>query len=900
MATENAVTLRISGMTCASCVRRVERALSKVEGVQTASVNFASETARVELASAVAVDQLVAAVSKAGYSAEEAGSETRAHHTGGGSTLAFLIAGVVLGIPTVVIAMALDIAGLTAIGGHRATGWLLLALATPIQVGLGWRFYRGSWASLRHLNPNMDVLVALGTTVAYAYSTWVVVSGQHRHMFFDVSSAVLVFITLGKYLEERSKGSAASALTALLGLGAKDATVVRQGIESTVPVTSLAPGDLLIVRAGERIAADGKVIEGRGAIDESMLTGESLPVERRPGDSVVGGTINQDGLLRIEVTSVGEKSALHRLARLVEDAQGSKPPIQRLVDRITAVFVPVVVVLALATFVGWGTLGGSWVDGMIAAVAVLVVACPCALGLATPTAIMVGTGLGAERGILIRNAEVLERLRRLDAIILDKTGTLTQGRPQVTDVVPLGTWSEQRVLTLAAAAESGSDHPLSRAVVDSAVDAGYELPPASEFTALVARGVVATVESQVVAVGNPRLLAIHDITLTQRARDEADRLEEMGRTAVFVCVDGAVAGILGMFDDVKPGAARAVETLQGRLGLRVIMATGDNERAAAAVAAAVGITEFRAGVTPDDKLALVTELSAAGLSVAMVGDGVNDAPALARADIGIAMSTGADVAIEASDITLLNGDVTKLAEGILLGRATLGAIRQNLGWAFGYNVLAIPIAAAGLLNPIIAGGAMAFSSVSVMANSLRLRSQARPIALAAGNRPSVNAPRFVVANRVPLAALAAIVLVLVVPLVVFTGVDRGWFSGDGASGNHPGEIEVRLTNFAINPTTHTAPAGEVVFRAIHVEEGHASHGAGSLGAIHELVVARLLPDGTYEVVGRSPELAPGKDAEVRLKLAAGEYELQCNVVEKVGSTVTSHYIEGMHTAFTVS
>ena len=774
---EQATVLDITGMTCASCVRRVERALSKVEGVETATVNFAAETARVTFAHDVPVEALVASVEKAGYGARPSTPDNdrladRASHAR--ATLNMLIFGAILGVPTIILAMAMDIAGMAINGDHRLTGWVLLALATPVQVGLGWRFYRGSYASLRHLNPNMDVLVALGTSVAFIFSAWVVVFDRMEHMFFDVSAAVLVFITMGKYFEEKSKGAASAAIAALLGMAAKSATVLRDGVEVEVPVEQVTRGDVLVVRPGQRIAVDGIVRDGASTIDESMITGESIPVERRAGDHVIGGTVNQNGVIRVEATAVGEESTLSRLARMVEEAQGSKAPIQKLVDRVAAVFVPVVIVIALGVFLGWGLIGDAWLDGMVAAVAVLVVACPCALGLATPTAIMVGTGMGAERGVLIKNAEVLERIRKLDAIVLDKTGTLTQGRPQVVETVPLGAWSPRDLLVVAAAAEAGSEHPLSRAVVDAAQEMGYDLPPATAFEAITARGVTAQVEGRLVVAGNRKLLDLRSIAVPATAADEVDRLEAAGRTVILVAVDGVVAGVLGIADEVKQNAPRAVAALRG-LGLRVIMMTGDNERAAAAVATSVGLTEYRSEAKPEDKLALVRELQGQGLSVAMVGDGINDAPALAQADIGIAMSTGTDVAIEAGDITLLGGDVSKIAEAIMLGRATLTAIRQNLVWAFGYNVLAIPVASAGLLNPIIAGAAMAFSSVSVMGNSLRLRGKARRIAETAGNSFGGHHESFITANRGPLVAMASSALVLFLPLMIFTGIDREWF-----------------------------------------------------------------------------------------------------------------------------
>jgi len=771
-------------MTCASCVRRVERALGKVEGVESANVNLASERATVVAEAGVDVDALVAAVEKAGYAAriaqerEDRKSE-RARYAR--RTLFEVIFGAVLAIPVVVLAMAMDIAGMHIFDNARLHAWLVLALATPIQLVLGWRYYKGSYASLRHLNPNMDVLIALGTTVAYVFSAWVVITDQPYQMFFDVSAAVLVFITMGKYFEERSKGAASAAIEKLLDLSAKTARVVRDGAEAEIPIEHVRIGDMVVVRAGEKIPVDGVVRDGHSAIDESMISGESIPVEKRPGDRVIGSTINQNGLLRIEATAIGADTTLAQMARMVEEAQGSKAPIQRLVDQVAAVFVPVVIVIAAGTFAGWG-FGGDWIDAMRAAVAVLVIACPCALGLATPTAIMVGTGIGAERGVLIKNAEVLERVRGLDVVVLDKTGTLTEGRPQATEVRPTVMLSEQQFLTLVAAAEQGSDHPLSRAIVDAAVESGYTLPAASAFESLTGRGVAATVDGKRIAAGNARLMEEQHVAIDGDARDEAARLEELGRTAIYVAIDGAPAGVIGIADEMKKNAARAVHALHN-LGLRVIMLTGDNERAARAVADAVGVREWRAQVRPEDKLELVRSLQAQGLRVAMVGDGINDAPALAQADIGIAMSTGTDVAIEAGDITLLNGDISKVAEAIALSRETLTTIKQNLVWAFGYNVLAIPIAAAGLLNPIIAGAAMAFSSVSVMTNSLRLRSKARKIARESGNVyvPSRQAGVASV-TRGPALAMGAAALILIIPLITFTGFDRGWWGDDGGAG----------------------------------------------------------------------------------------------------------------------
>jgi Cu+-exporting ATPase len=900
MATQtNTAILDIEGMTCASCVRRVERALGKVEGVEAANVNFASETATVTLEEPIEVERLIAAVEKAGYQARPAAppNERAERQTDRAKLIAFAAIVVGLAIPTVVLAMMRDVGEVAIAGDHRLHGFIVLLLATPVQILLGWRFYRSSYVALRHLNPNMDVLVALGTTVAYAFSTWTVLADRHYHLYFDVSVVVLSFVWIGKILEERSKGEASSAIRALLNLQAKTATAIRNGVETEVSVDALAPKDRFVVRPGERVAVDGMVVEGHTTIDESMVTGESIPVERGPGDRVIGGTVNQNGVMTVEATAVGRQTVLARMARMVEEAQGSKAPVQRLVDQVAAIFVPVVIVIAALTIAGWGLLGGGdepWLAGMVAAVAVLVIACPCALGLATPTAIMVGTGIGAERGILIKNAAVLEATKRLDVIVLDKTGTLTEGRPQVIETIPTGGLTQEQLLTIAAAAERGSEHPLSRAVVDAAVEGGYDVPAASSFTAVTGRGVIAEVGGKRIIAGNSDLLGTEGVPLAAAATDEAAWLESLGRTVIYVAVDGSVEGLIGIADEVKRTAARAIETL-GRLGLRVVMMTGDNEAAAARVAQAVGITEYRARATPADKLALVRELQANGLRVAMAGDGVNDAPALAQADIGIAMSTGTDVAIEAGDITLLHGDVSRIAEAIQLSRGTLSAIRQNLFWAFGYNVVAIPLAVSGLLNPIVAGGAMALSSVSVMANSLRLRTRARSFAEASGNTYARPAQGFVRSNALALAAIGVAIVVLVVPLVVFSGIREGWFGGGG---DGDGNVRAELTNWSMGLSDTLVPAGMVTFEVTHSAAEHATH-EGGLGEHHDLAVFRRAADGSLALVGRTEQLHAGESETLVLELQPGEYEVQCTVVEEAddGSAV-SHVERGMRMTLT--
>ncbi len=770
-----AVTLRIGGMTCASCVRRVERALNRVEGVDEASVNFASSTARVSLGDAIEPEQLVAAVERAGYDAAELEAGAEAADEGARARLAVLAMGGLLAVPVIIASMAMDIAGLPLFGSERATGWLLLGGAGVVQAALGWRFYRAALPALRALTPNMDVLVALGTTVAFAFSAWVVLFERSEAMFFDVSAAVLLFVSLGRFFEDRARSSAGGAIRALLGLTAKSVNVLRNGSEEAVPLEEVAVGDVFRVRPGERVALDGVVRAGNSALDESLLTGESMPVERGPGEAVVGGALNQHGVLEVEATAVGEDTVLRRMAALVAEAQGSRARVERVVDAVAAVFVPIVLVLALGTFLGWGFLGDSYVGAMVFAVAVLVIACPCALGLATPTAIIAGTGMGAERGILIRNAQALEGAARIDVVVLDKTGTLTEGRPELVEVVAAAGFGEEEALALAAAVEGLSEHPLSAAVVEGAEARGIAIASAESFEALPGAGLAAEVGGRGVLIGNRRLFEERGITLDGDAEAVVARFEAAGRTTALVAVDGAYAGALAFADPLKANAARAVATLRS-LGIRTIMASGDNERSALAAARALGIEETHAGLRPEEKLALVRDLQASGLRVAVAGDGINDAAALAQADVSIAMSTGADAAIEASDITLLHGDIAKIAEAILLSRATLRTIRQNLGWAFGYNVIAIPIAMAGLLNPIVAGGAMALSSVSVMANSLRLRTQRRRIVEASGSAYEGPRERFSRLNRGPLLALASIVLVLLAPFVVFTGIERSWWS----------------------------------------------------------------------------------------------------------------------------
>jgi len=601
-----------------------------------------------------------------------------------------------------------------------ALNLLLLTLTTPVQFIAGWQFLRNAWKALQHGFANMDVLVTMGTLAAYAYSA--VATFRGGHVYFDTAAVIITLILLGRYFEARAKGRTSDAIRRLMGLRRKTAWILRGGAEIDVPVEQMQVEDRFLVRPGERIAVDGIVEAGQSSVDESMLTGESLPVDKAAGDPVIGATVNQRGILTVRATKVGAETALAQIIRLVEEAQGGKAPIQRLADRISTVFVPIVIGIAALTFGGWLVLGSGpdrLTPALLATVAVLVIACPCALGLATPTAIIVGTGRGAELGILIRGPEVLEAVKRLDVVVLDKTGTVTEGKPRLTDVVPAPGGDEMRLLQAAASAERRSEHPLGAAIVASARERGLALDEPEAFDAVPGGGVTARVAGEEVVVGTRALLLARGIDVTGLL-DAATRLEGAGKTAMLVAIGGKPAGVLAVADTLKPTSADAVARLR-HLGLDVVLLTGDNARTAEAIGRALRIDQVVAEVLPQQKVDEVKRLQAEGKRVAMVGDGINDAPALAQADLGIAIGTGTDVAIEASDLTLMSGDLRGVPAAIALSRATMRAIKQNLFWAFIYNLIGIPIAAFGLLNPIIAGAAMAFSSVSVVANSLRLR-----------------------------------------------------------------------------------------------------------------------------------------------------------------------------------
>ncbi len=717
----------VGGMTCGSCAARVQRVLARTDGVADAQVNLATSRARVRLARPVEPAELRARVAKIGYTLTP--PPDRRHDPGPATDATARRA---WGRRVVAVAPAALFALVTMVRPAlmAVTGWRVAALvvATLVEFVIGWPFLGEAARRARRLSANMDTLIAVGTLAAYGFSVWELASGGMR-VYFETAILLIAFLTLGRFIEARARGRAGQAIGALLELGAKQARLVRDDGEVMVPVEQVAVGDLVRVRPGERLPVDGEVVQGASAVDESMLTGESLPVDKAPGDRVAGATVNASGVLTVRATKVGADTALAQIVRLVEQAQAGKGQAQRLADRISAVFVPGVIGLAALTFAGWWLLGGDPVKALTAAVAVLIIACPCALGLATPTAIMVGTGRGAELGILIRSVEALERTRRITTVVFDKTGTLTGGRMTLTDTVPGHGTTTGELLRLAGAAEAASQHPIGVAVATAARDRG-ELPPVRGFRALAGQGVRAEVQATpgrppvAVWVGRPGLAADAGLGVPAALEAAAERLEQQGKTVVWAGWHGQVRGVLAVADTLKPGAPHQIARLHA-MGLEVAMLTGDNPTTATAIATSVGIDRVLAEVMPADKVGEITRLQAEGRTVAMVGDGVNDAPALVQADLGIAIGTGTDVAIESSDLTLLGGDLDGVATAIQLSRRTYRTIVQNLGWAFGYNSAAIPLAAAGLLNPIIASAAMAFSSVSVVTNSLRLRRFAR-------------------------------------------------------------------------------------------------------------------------------------------------------------------------------
>jgi Cu+-exporting ATPase len=732
--------LAVTGMTCVNCAANVERALNKVDGVLEVSVNFANEHALVTMAAGTPRQDLIAAVEKAGYGvvqteneegledAEQAARQAEIRHN-----IQRVMVGALFTIPLFIMSMARDFSLLGQWSHDTWVNFLFWALATPVQFWVGRDFYTSGYHSLRSGAANMDVLIALGSSAAYFYSVPVALGILGDHVYFETSATIITLIATGGLLETLAKGRTSAAIRALMGLRAKTARVIRDGYEQDIPVDQVRVGDMVIVRPGEKIPVDGVMIEGASAVDESMITGESLPVDKIPGDEVIGATINKQGLIKLEAQKVGRETALAQIIRLVEQAQGSKAPIQRLADQVSAIFVPAVVTIALLTFAIWIVGTGEFTPALVRMIAVLVIACPCAMGLATPTAIMVGMGKGAETGILFKNSESLERAQKLSAVVIDKTGTLTRGEPSVTDVVIDGnsTLDESALLALAASAERGSEHPLGEAIVRAAAERALVLHDPLQFEAITGQGVRAEINGQNVMVGNLALMRDQDVHLNG-LEAEALRLQSEAKTAMWLAIDGQASGVIAVADTIKDGSIEAVKRLHD-LGLEVVMMTGDNQATADAIAAEVGIDRVFAEVKPSDKASYVQRLQDEGFIVGMVGDGINDAPALAQADVGIAIGTGTDVAMETADVTLMSGDLRGVSRAIVLSKRTVHGIKENLFWAFAYNVILIPVAAGVLapfswapeilrhLHPILAAMAMALSDVFVIGNSLRLK-----------------------------------------------------------------------------------------------------------------------------------------------------------------------------------
>ncbi|MGI6467441.1 MAG: copper-translocating P-type ATPase [Syntrophomonadaceae bacterium] len=722
------VDLKISGMTCAACAARIEKKLNSLQGVKLANVNLATEQARVLYQPGqVRISEIIQNIQNLGYNAERVEDidyQEEAKDREIRSLRWLFITSAVLSLP-LLMAMVLSLIKIhSPLAAFLHHPYFQLLIATPVQFVIGARFYKQSYLALRAGSANMDVLVAMGTSAAYFFSLYnvffeAVPEGMMKSLYFEASAIIITLVLLGKYLEAVAKGRTSEAIKKLAQLQAKTARVIRAGQEIDIPVEEVELGEIIVVRPGEKVPVDGIIIEGTSALDESMLTGESLPVDKQAGEMVFGATLNKFGTFKFQATRVGRDTALARIIKMVEDAQGSKAPIQQIADRVAGVFVPAVLTIALITFTAWYLSGAGINKSLLSAVAVLVIACPCALGLATPTAIMVGTGKGAENGILIKGGEHLEMAYKLNAVVLDKTGTITKGKPEVTDIISLGEEPPDRLLLLAARAEKGSEHPLGVTIYEKGRAEYEHVPDADSFEAVPGKGVKAVVDGQEVLLGTRRLMADNSIDV-KPIEASISSLEDMGKTAMLMAINGSLQAILAVADTVKESSREAIQDLQD-MGIEVYMITGDNRRTAEAIARQVGINNVLAEVLPENKAEEVQKLKAAGKTVAMVGDGINDAPALATAHIGMAMGTGTDVAMEAADITLMRGDLRTIPASIRLSRQTMRKIKQNLFWAFIYNIIGIPIAALGMLNPIIAGAAMAFSSVSVVTNSLSLK-----------------------------------------------------------------------------------------------------------------------------------------------------------------------------------
>jgi len=717
---DESVELSVGGMTCASCVIRVEKALKAVPGVTHAEVNLATERAQVRFAAGLTIDRLVAAIEKAGYQAEVVDANAPADHKTHAEPWWPVALAAFLSVPLV-----LPMLGMVFGQDWSLNGWIQLALATPVQFWLGARFYRAGWKALRAGAGNMDLLVALGTSAGYGLSLYLLFKhAEHGtpHLYFEASAVIVTLVLLGKWLEARAKRQTTAAIRALHALRPEVARVRTPDGDIDQPLARVRVGDTVVVRPGERVPVDGTVVEGSSQVDESLITGESLPVAKHVGDKVTGGAVNAEGLLLVQTTAIGAESTLSRIVRMVESAQAKKAPIQRMVDKVSAVFVPVVLGLAVLTLMGWGVATGNWEQAILNAVAVLVIACPCALGLATPTAIMAGTGVAARHGILIKDAEALETAHRIDTVAFDKTGTLTEGKPTLAAAVP-AEGGKEHLLPFAAAIQNGSEHPLAKAVMDAARNQGIVVPRATEVTAVAGRGMSAVIKGRQIRLGSTRYMNELGVD-TESLAVAAAQMQQQGRTVSWladVTDSPEVLGMLAFGDTVKLSSKQAIAQLQA-LGIKTVLVTGDNQGSAAMVAGALGIDQVRADVLPEGKADIVAQLKTGSRVVAMVGDGINDAPALAAADVGIAMSTGTDVAMHAAGITLMRGDPALIADAIDISRRTYAKIRQNLFWAFAYNVVGIPLAAFGLLNPMVAGAAMALSSVSVVSNALTLRS----------------------------------------------------------------------------------------------------------------------------------------------------------------------------------